>query len=173
MRHERDREHQQRGQDRNRRPHAEESEPGADGDELRDQRQKVADHQVDHREPAPERTEAIEDQLGVPAMSGRAQTHGHFLHHASHEECEHHERQEKTDAESRPGRRIRQHAGTIILSKHHQNAGANEQPEQPQPRPESAPGPRHRYPFAVVRAIDVLVGDDDVTARNSLIGRQA
>ncbi len=72
MRHERDREHQQRAKDRNPRPHSEESEPGADGDKLCDQRQKIAHHEVDHREPTPEWTKAIEDQLSVSSMSGRA-----------------------------------------------------------------------------------------------------
>ena len=61
----------------------------------------------------------------------------------------------------RPGRSIRQHAGTIVFAEHHQDAGANEQPEQPQPWPESAPRPRRRNPFAVVRSIDVLMRDDD------------
>jgi hypothetical protein len=70
--HERDREHQQRAKDRNRRPHSEKSQAGAYGNKLRDQGQKIAHHQVDHRKPAPKRAEAIENQLSVSAMSGRA-----------------------------------------------------------------------------------------------------
>ncbi len=167
MRHECDGEHHERTKDCNRRSHSEESQPGADGDKLRDQRQEIAHHEVDHREPTPERAKAIEDQLGVSAMSGRAQANGHFLHHASHEECQHNERHKETDAEPRPGRRISHHAGTVIFAQHYQDAGPDEQPEQPQSWPESAPRPRRRNLFAVVRAIDVLMRDDNVTDRRS------
>ena len=72
MGHERDGENQQSADDRNNRPHSKESKPGADGDKLRDQSQEISDHQVDHRKPAPERAETVEDQFRVAAMRGRA-----------------------------------------------------------------------------------------------------
>ena len=71
-------------------------------------------------------------------MRGRAEAHRHLLHHAGHEEGEHHEGDEETDAKSGACRGIREHAGAVILTEHDKNAGADEQPEQPEAGTESA-----------------------------------
>ena len=110
---------------------AEESQAGADGDELGDQGEKVADHEVDHREPSPERTEAVEDEFGVSAMGGGAEAHGHFLNDAGHDEGEDDEGKEEADAVAGSGGGIGQHAGAVVLSEHDEDAGTDEQPEQP------------------------------------------
>jgi hypothetical protein len=90
------------------------------------------------------------------------------LHHARHEECEHHKRHEETDAESGTRRGIRQHAGTVILSEHHQNAGTYEEPEQAEARPKSAACARRGNLFAVVGAIDIFVGNNDAVGGRRL-----
>src|SRR5579871_2203806 len=68
MRHEGDVENRERAEHRKPGRNAEEAEAGTDGDELGDQRQKIPDHQVDHREAAPEGPEAVVDQLRMPAV---------------------------------------------------------------------------------------------------------
>ena len=47
---------------------------------------KLPTHEVDHGEPSPEGTEAIEDEFGVAAMRGGAEADGHFLDDAGHAE---------------------------------------------------------------------------------------
>ena len=44
----------------------------------------LIDRQVEDREPAPERAEAVEDGLGVAALGDRAQPHGHLLDVVGH-----------------------------------------------------------------------------------------
>ena len=139
---------------------AEVSEAGADGDELGDQREKVADHEVDHGEPSPEGSEAVEDEFGVSAMSGGAEAHRHFLDDAGHDEGEDDERQEEPDAEARAGRGIRQHAGPVVFAEHDQDAGADEQPQQPGSMPDAGAGALGGDALAVVSAVDIFVGDD-------------
>ena len=67
---------------------AEETEAGADGDELGDESEEVADAEVDHGEPSPEGAEAVEDEFGVAAMGGGAEADGHFLDDDGHAEGE-------------------------------------------------------------------------------------
>ena len=150
---------------------AEKSEAGADGDELGDQREEVADHEIDHGEPSPEGTEAIEDEFGMTAMSGGAEAHSHFLNDAGHEEGEHDEGQEEADAEARSGSGVGEHAGAIIFAEHDENARTDEQPEEAGARPESALGPGLRDSLAVVGAVDIFVGDDDCAGRRYWIIR--
>src|ERR1035437_6752567 len=85
------------------RGHAEESQASADGNELGDQSEEVADHEVDHGEPSPEGAEAVEDEFGVTAMRGGAETHGHLLHDAGHDKGEDYEGEEETDAAAGSG----------------------------------------------------------------------
>ena len=73
--------------------------------------------------------------------------------------------------EPRPGRGVGHHARTVVFPKHHQHAGPDEQPEQAQSRPESAPRPGFRNPFAVVRPVNVLVGDDNGAIQRAPIVR--
>src|ERR1017187_4294558 len=109
---------------------AEESKAGADGDELGDQREEVADHEVDHGEPSPEGAEAVEDEFGVTAVRGGTEAHGHFLNDAGHQEGQNDEGQEETDAETSSRGGVRQHAGAVAFSQHDEEAGADEQPQQ-------------------------------------------
>ncbi len=161
MSHQGNEQNQPRADDRYCGRNAKESQAGANRDELGDQRQKIADHQVDHGEPSPERAEAVEDQLGMAAMRGRAQADGHLLYDACHQEGEHDEGQEEADAETGSGRSIREHAGPVIFSEHDQNAGADQQPQQASAQPAAALRTGCRNTLAIVRAIDVFVRDDD------------
>ena len=167
MAQQRRKQHSQRHQNRSPRRNAEESQPRANGDELCDQRQKIADPQVDHREPSPERPEPLEDQLRMSTMRRRAQPHRHFLDHQRHPKRQHHEREEESNSELRARRRVRQHAGPIVLAQHHQNARPDQQPQQPRPRPQATAQPRRRHSRPIVRAIDVLVRDDNVVLRRN------
>ena len=125
MSHQGHEQNQPRTDHRHRGRNAKESQAGANRDELGDQRQKIADHQVDHREPSPERAEAVENQLGMAAVRGRAQADSHLLYDACHQEGENHEGQEEADAETGSGRSVREHARPVILSEHDQNPGAD------------------------------------------------
>src|SRR5690242_424863 len=59
------------------RRNAKKPQAGANGDEFGDQREEVADHQVDHGKPSPERAEAVEDEFGVSAMGSGAEADRH------------------------------------------------------------------------------------------------
>ena len=160
MSHQCNEEDQPRAEDGNGGAHAEVSEAGTDGDELGDEGEEVADHEVDHGKPSPERAEAIEDEFGVASMGGGAETHGHFLNYAGHEEGQHDEGQEEADAEAGAGGGIRQHAGAIVLAEHDEDAGTDEEPEQPGAGPEAALDAGGTHPVAIMGAVDVFVGDD-------------
>src|ERR1700727_637575 len=159
--HERDEQDDPRAQHGKDGPHAEESQAGANGDELRYEREKVSDHQIDHREPSPEGAEAIEDEFGVTAVSGGAEAHGHFLDNAGHNKSEDDEWQEEADAETGSGGGIGQHAGAIVFAEHDEDTRTDEQPEQPGAGPEAATGTGFANALAVVRAVDVFMGDDN------------
>ena len=79
---------------------------------------------------SPETAEALIDQFGVAAFGGSAQPDGHFLYHIRHDEREHDERKEEADAVGRTGGRVRNHARPVVFAQHHEDAGADEQPEQ-------------------------------------------
>ena len=122
---------------------------------------KVPDAQVDHRKPAPERPEALEDQLGVSAMRRRAQAHGHLLHYDRHAKRERDKRNEESDAKLCARSSVGEHAGPVVLSQHDQNPRPHQQPQQTGPGEKAALGARRRHPDAIVRTIHVFVGDDD------------
>ena len=138
---------------------SEETEAGADGDELGDEREEVADAEVDHGEPSPERTEAVEDEFGVAAMGSGAEADGHFLDDDGHAEGEGDEGEEKTDAELGAGSGVGEHAGAVVLSEHDEDAGADEQPQETGIGGKAAPGAGGRDTDAIVGAIDIFVGD--------------
>ncbi len=114
--HERGVEDYQRDEDRDPGRDAEETEAGADGDELGDESEEVADAEVDHGEPSPEGTEALEDEFGVSAMGGGAEADGHFLDDDGHAEREGDEGEEESDAELGAGGGVGEHAGAVVLS---------------------------------------------------------
>ncbi len=78
---------------RNHRPNAEKTQAGANADEFRDERQKIPQDQIAHREESPESSETVEDQFGVPPMRDGAQPHSHLLHDKTHQEREHDKRE--------------------------------------------------------------------------------
>ncbi len=102
----------------------------AHSDEFGDEGEEVADAEVDHREPSPERTEAIEDEFGVAAMGSGAEANGHFLHDDGHAEGEGDKGNEETDTELGAGSGVGEHAGAVILPEHDEDAGADEQPQE-------------------------------------------
>ena len=116
--HQSDEEHEPCTQDGDGGRDAEESKAGADGDELGDQREEVADHEVDHGEPSPEGAEAVEDEFGVTAVRGGTEAHGHFLHDAGHDEREDHEGEEETNAVAGSGGGVGEHAGAVVFAEH-------------------------------------------------------
>src|SRR5208337_5597345 len=100
------------------------SQPGANGNELGDQRQEVADAQVDHGEPAPKRPKAVKDQFRMTAMRGGAQTHGHLLYDDGHAKRKHDKGKEESDSKPRARRGVGNHAGAVVLPKHHEDSGS-------------------------------------------------
>ena len=112
--------------------HAEIEAARLDRDELGDQRQQIAEHEVAHGEIAPERAEALKDEFGMAAMRRRAEPHRHFLNHERHQESEQDEGGEKADAIGRAGGRVGDHARAVVLAEHDQHARPRQQPEQPQ-----------------------------------------
>ena len=115
--------------DGDRRTDAEKSQAGAYADKFRDEREKISEYEVGHREKSPETPEAVEDQLGMAAMSDRSQAHGHFLHDVSHQESQNDERYEKPDAKARAIGRIGKHARRVVLAEENENAGPDQEPE--------------------------------------------
>ena len=105
--------------DENRDPgrNSEEAEAGADGDELGDEGEEVADAEIDHGEPSPEGAEALEDEFGVAAMGGGAEADGHFLDDDCHAEGEDDEGEEEADAELGAGGGVGEHAGAVVLAR--------------------------------------------------------
>ena len=172
MGHQRDEEDEPCAEDGDGGRDAEESEAGADGDELGDQREEVADHEVDHREPSPEGAEAVEDEFGVTAVGGGAETHGHFLHDAGHEEREDYEGKEEADAVAGSGGGVRQHAGAVVFAEHDEDAGTDEQPEEAGAGPGAVLGAGGADAVAVVGAVDVFVGDDHAVGSQRCARRQ-
>src|ERR1700733_2311832 len=94
-------------------------------------------------------------------MGGCAEANCHFLHHTSHQKSENYEGQKETDTETCSSRSVGEHARTVVLAEHHENAGTDEQPEQVHSRQEAAPGTVLANLPAVVGAIDIFVSDDD------------
>src|ERR1700747_3222140 len=88
MTHEGGVENDERDQDRHPGRHAKKTETRADGDELGDEGEEVAYAEIDHGKPSPEGPEALKDELGVSAMSGGAEAHGHLLDYDRHAECQ-------------------------------------------------------------------------------------
>jgi hypothetical protein len=102
-------------------------------------------------------------------MSCSAEAHGHFLYNNGHDKRKDNERKEESDAELRAGCGIGEHAGSVILTQHDQDARANEQPQQPRSVKEAAVGARFRHSDTVMSAIHVFVGnDDDFVAGNAI-----
>ena len=158
--HERGVEDYQRDEDCDPGRDAEETEAGADGDELGDQSEEVADAEVDHGEPSPEGTEAVEDEFGVSAMGGGAEADGHFLDDDGHAEGEDDEGKEESDAEFGAGGGVGEHAGAVVFAQHDEDAGTDEQPQQARFRGKAALGAGGGDADAIVGAVDVFVGDD-------------
>jgi hypothetical protein len=104
-------------------------------------------------------------------MRGGAEAHRHLLHYTSHEEGEDYEGDEEPDAESGACRGIGEHAGTVIFAEHHENTGANEEPEEAEAGPKSTTGSRGGNLLAVVGAIDIFVGNDNAARRRPSIIR--
>ncbi len=68
----------------------------------------------------------------------------------------------ESDAEAGAGGGVGQHAGAVVLAEHDEDAGADEQPQEPGARPETGAGTLGRDPLAVVGAVDIFVGDMEV-----------
>src|ERR1700719_1965619 len=105
--------------------HAKKSQARANGDKLGDQSQEIADAQVDHGEPTPERPKAVKDQFRVSAMRGGTETHGHFLYDDGHTKRENDEGDEEPNSKPRARRGVGNHTWAVVLPKHHENSGAN------------------------------------------------
>ena len=161
---ERERGQNQRDTDRDREPrgHAEIEPAGLDRDEFGDQGQKIAEHQIGHREIAPERAETLKNQFGMAAMRHCPEAHRHFLHDEGHDEGEQDERDEEADPVGRPRRRVGDHAGAVILAQHDQNARPGEQPEQAQ---RALFRPRVEHDTAVPVAQEILAADGRAFSR--------
>ena len=166
---------QQRPSHGDRRTNTEEAQPRAHPDELRDQRQEISQDQIAHGEESPKFAEAIEDQFGVSAVRDGAQSHRHFLHHESHDKRKHHKRYEESNSEARTIRRVRKHAGRIVLAQKHQHARSHQQPQQPDiPQGlRAAPlGTRLRHLPSVPRAVHVLGERDALDGNSSLVAER-
>src|SRR4029077_4079318 len=124
---------QERPADCNSRPDAEKTEAGANSDEFRHEGQEISDHQISHREETPEASEAVEDELGMPPMRDGTQPNGHFLHDETHDKGKHDEREKKADAKACAVRRIRKHAGRVVLAKKDENARSDQKPKDANP----------------------------------------
>src|SRR5690242_4222823 len=98
----------------------------------------------------------------MTAMRSRAKAHGHLLHNERHEECQNHERNEKSDTVARAGGGIGEHAGAVVFSQHDENARADKKPQEAKSGEYAATGARGEHAIAVLRTIDVLVSDDNV-----------
>src|SRR5579863_2371066 len=159
MTHERGVENDERDEDGGPGGNSEEAEAGADGDELGDQREEVADAEVEHGEPSPEGAEAFEDEFGVAAMGGGAEADGHLLYDDCHAEGESDEGDEEADAEARAGGGVGEHAGAVVFSEHDEDAGADQQPQEAGFGGQTAARSRVGDTDAVVGAVDVFVGD--------------
>ena len=122
-------------------------------------RQEIADHQVDHREPAPERAEPVVDQLGVSPVRDGSETHGHLLDHQRHDERKNDEGNEEANAITGAGRGIGKHARAVVLAEHHQNAGADQQPQQTQVAERAFVDASLRDAPAIAGPVHVLVRD--------------
>src|SRR5208283_1044291 len=122
------------------RGHSKKSQARTDGNKLSDQRQEIADAQVDHGEPTPKWPKAVEDQFRMTAMRSGTETHGHLLYDNGHAKRENDERDEEPNSKPCPGRGIGNHAGAVVLSKHHENSGSDEQPQQTKPREDPSLG---------------------------------
>src|SRR5271170_3859694 len=105
----------ERDEDRGPGADSEETQAGADGDELGDESEEVADAEVDHGEPSPEGAEAVEDEFGVTAMGSGAEADGHFLDDDGHAEGEGDEGDEESDAELGAGGGVGKHAGAVVF----------------------------------------------------------
>ncbi len=156
------------------RRHAEKREPGSNGDKFGNECQEIADRQIDHREPSPERPKAGKNQLCVSAMGGGAQAHRHFLHDHRHGEGENNEGKEKSNAKPRPGCGIGQHARPVVFSQHHQDARTDQQPQQPEPGKKSALPARRKNTRPILGPLEVLMRDRRVVeaAGNRLLQGQ-
>ena len=159
----------ERAEDRSPRGHAKKSQACADGNELGDQRQKVADAQVDHGEPAPKRPKAVKDQFRMAAMRGGSQAHGHLLYDDGHAKRKNDEGDEESNSKPRARRGVGNHAGAVVLSQHDEDSGPDQQPQQTELREGAPLGARRGHAHAVVRTINVLVGDDDVLLGDALL----
>src|SRR5271154_5139500 len=91
----------------NLRRNAEETEAGADSDELGHEGEKISDNEIAHGEKAPEAPEAVEDKLGMAPVRNRAEPHGHLLDDETHNESEHDEREKEADSEACAVGRVR------------------------------------------------------------------
>ena len=107
----------------NRQPgrHAEYVKGGGHADEFGDERQPVHQHQVDQREPAPKRAEAVENRLGVAALGDRAQAHRHLLHVIGHRDQQQQEPDQVVAVLGARGRVGGDTAG-VVVGDHHDDA---------------------------------------------------
>ena len=150
----------ERDQDRSPGRHSKETEAGANGDELGDESEEVAYAEIDHGKPAPEGAEALEDQLGVSAMRGGAEAHGHFLNDDRHAEREGDERDEESYAKLGARSRVGEHARAVVFSQHDQDTGADQQPQQARSGGKTTLGTGRRNSDAIVGTVNVFVSND-------------
>jgi hypothetical protein len=144
------------------RRNAKESQSGTDGNELGDQRQEIANAQVDHGEPAPKRPKAVKDQLRMTVVRGGTQPHGNLLYDDCHAKRENDEGNEEPNSKSRARCSVGNHAWAVVLSQHDENSGSYEQPQQAELGEGTPLGARRRNTDTVMRTINVLVGDNDI-----------
>ena len=112
--------HDDRG-DGDPRRHAEDGERRRHADELGDQRQPVDDHQIEQREPAPERPETVEDRLRVTPLGDGAEPHGHLLNVVGDRD-QNEQKPDQVVAVLGAGRRVGGDAARVVVGDHDDDA---------------------------------------------------
>src|SRR4029077_10817528 len=105
--------------------HAEYGEGRRHADEFGDQRQPIDNHQVQQREPAPKRSETIEDGFREATLGDGAQAYGHLLDVVGDGDEEQQE-PDQVVAVLRPGSRVGRDAARIVIRHHDDDARAGE-----------------------------------------------
>src|SRR5438874_8675629 len=105
--------------------HAEYGEGRRHADEFGDQRQPIDNHQVQEREPAPERSETIEYGLRVATLGNGAQAYGHLLDVVG-DRYEDQQEPDQVVTVLRPGSGVGCDAARIVIRHHDDDARTGE-----------------------------------------------
>jgi hypothetical protein len=98
------------------------------------------------------------------------------LYNDCHAKRENDEGDEESNSKPCAGRGVGNHTWAVVLSKHHENSGSDEQPQQAKLGKETPLGARRGYTYPVMRPIHVLVRDNDILLRGGLrqyLGRRS